>query len=74
MPNWLSRHPRAKLKGTPAGIGDIPGAVPQLPDQTEQAALRRVTFTESEERGRSGGEKWKREANDGWESWQVSKV
>jgi hypothetical protein len=47
---------------------------PQLPDQREQAALRRVTVTESEERSKSGGEQWKREANDGWESWQGSKV
>jgi hypothetical protein len=47
---------------------------PQLPDQTEQTALRRVTLTESEKRNRSGGEQWKREANDGWESRQGSKV
>jgi hypothetical protein len=52
----------------------ISGAVLRLPDQTEQAALRRVTLTESEERSRSGGEQWKREANDGWESLQGSKA
>jgi hypothetical protein len=48
--------------------------VPQLPDQREQAALRRVTHIETEERNRSGGEQWKREVNDGWESQQGSKV
>jgi hypothetical protein len=55
------------------GVGGIPGTAPQLPDQTEQAAPRRVTLTESEERSRSGGGQWKREANDGWESRQGSK-
>jgi hypothetical protein len=48
--------------------------VPGLPDQTEQAAPKTVTLAKSEERSRSGGEQWKRKANDGWESWQGSKV
>jgi hypothetical protein len=48
--------------------------VPGLPDQTEQVALRRVTLTKSEERSRSGGEQWKRKANDEWESWEGIKV
>jgi hypothetical protein len=56
------------------GIEGVPGAVPQLPYQTEQAALRMVTLTKSEERSKSGGEQWKREANDGWKSWEGSKV
>jgi hypothetical protein len=34
----------------------------------DQAAPRRVTLNESEERSRSDGEQWKREADDGWES------
>jgi hypothetical protein len=55
-------------------IGGIPGVVPRLPDQTEQSALRSVTLTESEERSRSGGEQWTKEANDGWESRQGSNV
>jgi hypothetical protein len=55
------------------GVGGIPGTA-RLPDQTEQAAMSRVTLTESEERSRSGGEQWKRKANDGWESQQGSKV
>jgi hypothetical protein len=74
MPNWLARHPHAKRRGTPGGVGGIPGMVPQLPNKTEQAAPRRVTLTKSEERSRSGGEQWKRNANDGWESRQGSKV
>jgi hypothetical protein len=47
---------------------------PQLLDQTEQAAPKRVTLTKSEDRSRSGGEQWKINANDGWESRQGSKV
>jgi hypothetical protein len=56
------------------GVGGVPGTGPRLPDQTERAALRRVTLTEFEERNRSGGQQWKRDANDGWESRQGSKV
>jgi hypothetical protein len=25
MPNWLARHPHAKQRGTPVGVGGIPG-------------------------------------------------
>jgi hypothetical protein len=32
--------------------------------EREQAAPRRVTLTKSEGRSRSGGEQWKKEAND----------
>jgi hypothetical protein len=42
--------------------------------EREQAAPRRVTLTQSEEKSRSGGEQWKRKANDGWESLKGSKV
>jgi hypothetical protein len=42
--------------------------------EREQAAPRRVTLTEAEDRSRSGGEQWKRKANDGWESWQDSNI
>jgi hypothetical protein len=48
--------------------------LPRPEREREQAAPRRVTLTESEERSRSGGEHWKREGNDGWESWQGSRV
>jgi hypothetical protein len=42
--------------------------------EREQVASRRVTLTVSEERNRSGGEQWKRKANDEWESQQGSKI
>jgi hypothetical protein len=45
MPNWLARCPHAKQRGAPVGIGGIPGAAPQLPDQTEQAAPKKVTLS-----------------------------
>jgi hypothetical protein len=46
----------------------------RLEREREQAASRRVTLTESEERSRSGGEQCKRKAYDGWESQQDGKV
>jgi hypothetical protein len=42
--------------------------------QRDQAAPRKVTLTKSEKRSRSGGEQWKRKANDGWESQQGSRI
>jgi hypothetical protein len=50
------------------------GRKPEREREREQAALRRVKLTKSEERSRSGGEQWKTKANDGWESQQGSKV
>jgi hypothetical protein len=68
MPNRLARRPHAKWRGTPVCVGGVPGAAPVTSEtkrEREQAALRRVTLTELEGRSRSGGEQWRRKANDG---------
>jgi hypothetical protein len=77
IPNLLARYPCAKWRGTPSRDRRCAWhATCDFQDQREkeQAAPRRVALTESEERSRSGGEQWKREANDGWEIQKGSKV
>jgi hypothetical protein len=82
-PNQLARRPCAK-QWAPQWLREVclawclrlpgPEREREREREREQAAPRRVTLTESEGRSRSGGQQWKREANDGWESRQGSKV